>query len=298
MTTGAMTTFLSPLFESAAQRPTPKAEAGSRACLAGWPTESGESNLAKLVLSLSGNVLNQYFTDKPVITIGRSKDSDIAIHDALLSREHARINTVGEDHIIEDMQSSNGTLVNGIRVTRKILRHRDVIGLGAHTLQYVNTRKASDVDLDRTMVIQPISRDGLLANGSPQAVAASARATKKWLPEASVRVLHNENTGNKTSDHIRLERVVTTFGTPGSRLIVITRRPQGYFLTHVEGSHLPKLNDKTISADAHQLRGGDVIEGAGCKLEFLIDEQPIRHETQNNIQPASQTIDKAPANTE
>ena len=225
--------------------------------------------MAKLVLSLNGNVLNQYFTDKPVISIGRSSDSDIAIHDALLSREHARINTVGEDHILEDLQSSNGTLVNGVRATRKILRHRDVIGLGSHTLQYLNARMASDVDLERTMIIQPLSRDGLPAEGKPQAAAPSARTTKTRQPDASIKVLAAEAGEHSAGTSVHLDRVVTTFGTPGERLIVITRRPQGYFLTHVEGSHLPRLNGKTISAEAHLLHSGDAIEAAGCRLEFL-----------------------------
>jgi pSer/pThr/pTyr-binding forkhead associated (FHA) protein len=225
--------------------------------------------LAKLVLSLSGNVLNQYFTDKSVISIGRSKESDIAINDALLSREHARINTVGEDHIIEDMESSNGTLVNGVRATRKILRHRDVIGLGNHTLQYLNTRMASDVDLERTMVIQALPREGLLAEGKPQAAAPSVRAAKAWLPDASIKVITAEAGEHSAGDYVHLDRVVTTFGVPGERLIVITRRPQGYFLTHVEGRHLPRLNGKPISAEAHPLHNGDTIEAAGCQLEFL-----------------------------
>ena len=227
--------------------------------------------MAKLVLSLSGNVLNQYFTDKPVISIGRSSDSDIAINDALLSREHARINTVGEDHIIEDMESSNGTLVNGVRATRKILRHRDVIGLGSHTLQYLNTRMASDVDLERTMVIQPLSRDGLPAEGKPQAAVPAVRPAKAWLPDASIKVLAAEAGEHSAGAYIHLDRVVTTFGIPGERLIVITRRPQGYFMTHVEGKHLPRLNGKAIVAEAHLLHSGDAIEAAGCRLEFLVD---------------------------
>jgi len=228
--------------------------------------------LAKLVLSLSGNVLNQYFTDKPVLCIGRDSANDIAINDALLSREHARITTVGEDHIIEDLQSSNGTLVNGAPVTRKILHHRDVIGLGSHTLRYLNTRMASDVDLERTMLIKPLAREGMAGKDNPTAAARPAiRSAKSWQPEASVKVLAAKAGEYSLGVTVRLDRVVTTFGTPGEQLAVITRRPQGYFLTHVEGSQPPRINRQAIGTEAHPLRHGDEIETSGYKLAFQVD---------------------------
>jgi len=227
--------------------------------------------LAKLVLSLNGNVLNQYFTDKPVLSIGRDDANDIAVNDALLSREHARITTVGEDHIIEDLQSSNGTLINGAPATKKILHHRDVIGLGSHTLRYLNTRMASEVDLERTMLIKALPRDGVPAEDRQPAAMPAIRTTKVWLPEASVKVLAAKAGEYSLGVTVRLDRVVTTFGTPGERLIVISHRPQGYFLTHVEGQHLPRLNGKAITAEAHPLQHGDEIEAAGYKLSFQVD---------------------------
>lgn len=227
--------------------------------------------MAKLVLSLNGNVLNQYFTDKPVISIGRDSGNDIAINDALLSREHARITSVGEDHIIEDLQSSNGTLVNGSPVTRKILQHRDIIGLGDHTLRYLNTRMASEIDLERTMLIKALPRDGLPTEDNPLAATPAIRTAKAWLPAASIRVLAAEAGELAVGTSVKLERVVTTFGIPGERLIVITRRPQGYFLSHVEGPQRPRLNGRTIPGEAQPLRSGDAIEAAGYRLEFVID---------------------------
>ncbi|MFZ2268320.1 MAG: FHA domain-containing protein [Azonexus sp.] len=228
--------------------------------------------MAKLVLSLNGNVLNQYFTDKSVLCIGRDEANDIAVNDALLSREHARITTVGEDHIVEDLQSSNGTLINGVPVTRKILHHRDVIGLGNHTLRYLNTRMASDVDLERTMLIKALPRDGQPAADKPHAAMPAIRSSKAWLPEARVKVLAAKTGEYSLGVVVRLDRVVTTFGTPGEQLVVITRRPQGYFLTHVEGPQLPRLNGKAITAEAHALHHGDEIAAAGYRLTFEIDK--------------------------
>jgi len=224
--------------------------------------------LAKLILSLNGNVLNQYFVDKPVITIGRDTSNDIVVNDALLSREHARIVSVGEDHIVEDLQSSNGTLVNGSPQTRKILHHRDVIGLGNHSLSYQNTRMASDVDLERTMLFKALPRDGMPIHDALAAKPA-IRSTKTWQPDAGVKVLAVDAGPHEVGTEVRMDRVVTTFGMPGEQLIVITRRPQGYFLTHVEGAKLPLVNQRAITAEAHALQHGDQIEAAGYKLEFL-----------------------------
>ena len=227
--------------------------------------------MAKLVLSLNDNVLNQYFTDKPVIRIGRDGSNDIVINDALLSREHARITCVGEDHIIEDLQSGNGTLINGNPVTQKILRHRDVIGLGNHLLRYLNTRMASDVDLERTMLIKALPREEQTDAETAHTNAPAIRTTRQAWPEASVKVLTSGSDQHAPGNQVRLDRVVTTFGTPGEHLIVITRRPQGYFLTHVEGAQPPRLNRRAIMPQAHILAHGDEIEAAGYRLTFQVD---------------------------
>ena len=227
--------------------------------------------MAKLVLSLNDNVVNQYFTDKPILRIGRDSANDIVINDALLSREHARITCVGEDHIIEDLQSGNGTLVNGTPVTQKILRHRDVIGLGNHLLRYLNTRMAAELDLERTMLIKPLSREGLPEGETPPAAVPAIRPSRSWQPEASVKVLTSGSNKHAPGNRVRLDRVVTTFGIPGERLVVITRRPQGYFLTHVEGTHPPRLNHRAIMPEPHLLRHGDEIEAAGYRLAFRVE---------------------------
>jgi hypothetical protein len=68
---------------------------------------------------------------------------------------------------------------------------------------------------------------------------------------------------------VPLERVVTTFGVPGEALIVLTRRPQGVFLSHVEGSRYPRVNQQQIGKAPHELKANDVIEAAGYKLKFI-----------------------------
>ncbi len=225
--------------------------------------------MAKLVLTLEGKVVGQYFIDKPDVSIGRDPESDVPVNDPLLSMAHARIVSIGEDEIIEDLQSSHGTRVNGREITRQILQHRDVIELGKHQLRYMNSRIASDVDFERTMIIQTLPRSVDDAEDASLVDVPAARAARIRFPQGSVRVLSAAGKFAR-GEIVRLDRVVTTFGTPGDQLIVLTRRPQGVFVTHVEGSRFPRVNQQSIGDAPHALRDGDVIEAAGYQLEYKL----------------------------
>ena len=129
--------------------------------------------------------------------------------------------------------------------------------------------KAEESELDRTMLIRALPK---IPDQASQALAATAgdaqvntaRATKVHLPSGRVKAL----AGARSGAQIELDRVVATFGTPGEQLAVITRRPQGYFLTHVEGARYPQVNGATLDGEPHPLHTGDVIEVADEKLEF------------------------------
>ena len=95
----------------------------------------------------------------------------------------------------------------------------------------------------------------------------SARMAGIRFPTGRVRVI----AGSRAGDTIELDRVVATFGAPGHQLAVITRRPHGYFITHVEGRHSPRVNRRSVGKQARALHHGDVIEVADQKLEFLLE---------------------------
>jgi len=226
--------------------------------------------VAKLILSLNGTVINQFFIDKPSLTIGREQGNDIVIDDAVLSRQHARVLTVEKDQIVEDLQSSNGTLLNGRPLTRQILQHGDVIQLGSHHLRYMSTRVAADADLERTMIIKGLSRMAeAAAQAAPVAVGPAARPAKARLPEGCITVRAGPGHSG-CGETLRLDRVIATFGTPGEQLLVIARRPQGYVLSHVEGPQTPRVNGQSIGSGSHTLCDGELIEMADWRLEFRL----------------------------
>lgn len=230
--------------------------------------------MAKLVLSLDGAVVYQCFVDSDRMTVGREAANRIVIDDPTVSREHAAIVPVGNDHILEDLASANGTFVNGVRVPRRILQHGDVIELGRFQLRYVNPRAAADADLERTMLIPGLSANlpGPLtpARRAEALPLSSSHSSRKNFPNGRVKIV----SGACAGEAIELLRVVAVFGTPGASSALIVRRPQGYYLQHVEGWRSPRVNGRWIGKDARLLGHGDVVEIAGQKLEFAQDRGP------------------------
>jgi pSer/pThr/pTyr-binding forkhead associated (FHA) protein len=98
------------------------------------------------------------------------------------------------------------------------------------------------------------------------AVSAAAAAPQAGAPKqvAVVQVLTGPNAGKE----LELVKNLTTLGKPGLQVAVLTRRPHGFFITHVEGENFPLVNGQPLTNQAHQLNEHDVIELAGVKMEF------------------------------
>ena len=230
--------------------------------------------MSKLVLSRDGSILFQCFLEQERVKIGKEPYNQVVIDDPAVGAEHAVIIPIGNDHILEDLNSVNGTIVNGTRVQRHILQHGDVVEFGAFYLRYLNPRASAERDLERTMLIAGLQGrvDAAPDESGPPADEVrmpSARLSGIRFPDGSIRVI----AGNRTGDTIRLDRVVATFGTPGGPLAVIARRPHGYFIAHVEGRRFPRVNGQSIGKEARLLRHGDVIEVADQKLDFVLDSR-------------------------
>ena len=223
--------------------------------------------MAKLVLSSGGSVVFQCFVDKARLGVGRDPTNQVVINDPMVSREHAAIVPVGNDHILEDLASRNGTIVNGTRMPRRILQHGDVVELGAFRLRYLNP-KSADVELDRTMLIEGIAEARVgRPFGAEELAVSRTRATRINFPKGRTHML----SGPRAGTTIELDRVVARFGKPGHRSALLVRRPQGYFLAHVEGSRVPRVNGQAVGKEAQRVNDGDVIEVADEKFKFAVD---------------------------
>lgn len=243
--------------------------------------------MAKLIFSLDGAFLGEYALDKDRLSIGRRPTNDIHIDNLAVSGEHATIVTIGNDSFLEDLGSTNGTLVNGKPIKKHVLQHGDQIEFGKYQLKYVNEASAAkpaaavQEDFEKTMIIRPAAVKAAAAEAQKMqstvaqpamAPAAAAPSVAPPPPAAStepvgrIQVLSGPSTGKE----LVLNKALTTLGKPGVQVAVITKRPQGYFITHVEGQQHPVVNGQSVGAQAHGLRDHDVIELAGVKMEFYL----------------------------
>jgi pSer/pThr/pTyr-binding forkhead associated (FHA) protein len=298
--------------------------------------------MAKLILSLDGMVIREYPLTKERTTLGRKPHNDIVIDNLAISGEHAMIMTILNDSFLEDLGSTNGTLVNGQPIKKHFLQNNDVVELGKYKLKYVTeavAAQASPADFEKTMVLRAapggprpepakvevgastgknfsdtvVNPDGMQTQGqglreaarqaaaaggpapsapaavptpapapvaapaqtaapAPVAHAAAITTTTGTVPfaagqiQGTIQILSGPSAGKE----LPLSKPLTTLGKPGVQVAVIAKRPQGYFITHVEGATFPVVNGKQLDAQAHALNDHDVVELAGVKMEFYL----------------------------
>ncbi|MCP5269147.1 MAG: FHA domain-containing protein [Zoogloeaceae bacterium] len=253
--------------------------------------------MAKMILSMDGLVLKEIPLTKERMTLGRKPHNDIQIDNLAISGEHAAVVTILNDSFLEDLNSTNGTLVNGQPIKKHFLKNGDVVELGKYKLKYI-AEQASPVtdaaDFEKTMVMRPgmvrpapepaAEAKPVAAPAAPAAAsakpvggdtqaglhataAAAATAAAQPAPAAAaIQILNGANAGRE----LELTKTLTTLGKPGLQVAVIAKRPHGFFITHVEGAKFPVVNGKILDAQAHQLADHDVIEIAGIKMEFFL----------------------------
>jgi pSer/pThr/pTyr-binding forkhead associated (FHA) protein len=226
-----------------------------------------------LILSLDGAVLAEYNMNKERYTIGRLPDNDIRIDNPAVSGHHSLIINILNDSFLEDLNSTNGTYVNGKLIKKHALQHGDVITAGHHQLRFVEEDEAHQDEFEKTMVIQPSARPvervrsataDVAATGSRRSLATAAPALKK----AKLQVLSGAFAGRE----LELTKALTTLGRPGVQVAAITRRSEGFFIVHVDAEqadHFPLVNGAPIGAQARKLADNDVIQLAGVKMGFF-----------------------------
>ncbi|MFZ5555422.1 MAG: FHA domain-containing protein [Pseudomonadota bacterium] len=219
---------------------------------------------------MDGLVLKEFPLDKERVTIGRKETNDIHIDNLAVSGNHAVIVTILNDSFLEDLNSTNGTLVNGKQVQKHFLQDGDVVEIGKYKLKYVNEQvsDARHTDYEKTMVLRKpaaaAAGPGAAAVPSVSA-AAPAKPAAGGVPVAAIQVL----TGPSTGRELEIHKSLTTLGKPGHQVAVIAKRPHGYFITHVEGGQNPVINGEAIGTHPRRLMDHDIIELAGVKLEFF-----------------------------
>ncbi len=223
--------------------------------------------MGKLVVSLDGVVIKEVQITKDKTTLGRRPYNDIVIDNLAVSGEHAVLQMVGADVFIEDLNSTNGTYINGKAVKKQLLTHNDTVEIGKYKIKFIVEDGA---DYEKTMILRPGARPPASAP-QPQAAPVSGFAPSNFgglgttVAPASIRVLNGAAAGRE----VALTKVVTTVGKPGVQVASITKRPGGYVLAHVEGTLHPTVNGNPVVGETVHLKNGDVIELAGTQMQFV-----------------------------
>jgi hypothetical protein len=223
--------------------------------------------MGKLVVSLDGVVIKEVQITKDKTTLGRRPYNDIVIDNLAVSGEHAVLQMVGADVFIEDLNSTNGTYINGKAVKKQLLTHNDTVEIGKYKIKYL---VEDGTDYEKTMIMKP----GTLPAGHASAPAYAPTGgfgnsgfgtLGSTVVPASIRVLNGAAAGRE----VNLTKVVTTVGKPGVQVASITKRPGGYVFAHVEGAMRPTVNGHPLTGETVQLKNGDVIELAGTQMQFV-----------------------------
>jgi len=218
--------------------------------------------MPKMIVSIDEVVIKEVQLTKERTTLGRRPYNDIVIDNLAVSGEHAVIQMAGSDVVIEDLNSTNGTYVNGKAVKKQVLTSGDFIEVGKYKIKFIGDSAANN--FDKTMVYRAQSAPSRAA-AMPPSSPRGLGDTPAVVQNASIKVLSGAAAGRE----VPLTKVVTTVGKPGVAVAAITKRQHGFVVHHVEGGGSPTLNGSPISAEPVTLKNGDVIELAGTQMQFV-----------------------------
>lgn len=236
--------------------------------------------MAKLILTLDNTILGEYPIVKARTVIGRRSVSDIHLDHLAVSGEHAAILQIDDDYYLEDINSTNGTRINGTLVKKHLMQHNDVVEIGRYKLRFLSEQASNHENQYPTssdiedLASKPQGQvEGGLANAQENNVPPLPKVRNETTDSqgidtllAKVKVLNGSNSGRE----LTINKAMTTLGKVGSQVAVITKRPHGYFISHIEGKVFPLLNGISIGSQSVALHSQDVIELAGVKMEFSL----------------------------
>jgi len=219
--------------------------------------------MAKLIMTLDGAIIREFMIDKDSISIGRKHGNDIQLNDLTVSGRHALFTVLGENTYVDDLGSTNGTLLNGGRVSKSTLNHSDVIQIGNYQFTFFENE---DEEYEPTMFLRAEIEDTQIMEANPPKPSDA-----KGEPLAAVKILN----GPLKSKVLELRKPFNTLGFNGIKMAMIARTATGYTLTAIKNTKLrrtndtPSINGQMLGEEAVSLKDHDELELAETKMEFF-----------------------------
>lgn len=222
--------------------------------------------MSKLIMTLDGAVLKEIVLDRDTLSIGRRPGNDVQLNDLAVSGRHALV-TAMQNTYVEDLGSTNGTLVNGKKVTKAILKSGDVIQIGSHQFTYLTQEQAT---YEPTMFLKAEFEPTMMLDtgmGSRQVTADTTRGG----PLGAVKILDGPMKGKV----LELRKPFNTVGINGVKVALISREAGGYTIHGIKSrklrraSDLPMVNGEPIGEGSRKLKDKDQIEMVETKMQFF-----------------------------
>lgn len=219
--------------------------------------------MAKLIMTLDGAIVREYPIEKDTLSIGRKHGNDIQLNDLTVSGRHALFTVMGDNTFVDDLGSTNGTLINGGRVAKSPVKHGDIIQVGNFQFTYYDNNTAA---YEPTMFIRAEIEDTQIMQANPP-----KSTDAKGEPLAGVRIKN----GPLAKKVLELRKPFNTLGFNGIKMAMIARTTNGYNITMITNNKLrrandtPMVNGKAVGSEAVPLKDHDILELAGTQMEFF-----------------------------
>lgn len=222
------------------------------------------------------NIGEYHVKEGQSLTIGRSDKNNIVIENLAVSGRHAKIDALEDGYLLTDLKSKNGSFVNEKQVTSHWLENNDVITIGKHTLVFAykegekQFESAASGMMDKTMVMDTAAHRDLLAKSVPDMAAMEKKEPIGILSflsggEGEIELTKKlTKIGKDSSSDIKVGGMMV-----GKTAATISKRPQGYHLSYVEGMSKPKVNNEAVK-ESVLLKEFDIIEIGSVKMEFIL----------------------------
>ena len=207
-----------------------------------------------ITVSIDGVTIKEIQLTKDRTTLGRRPYNDIVIDNLAVSGEHAVLQMSGADVVLEDLNSTNGTYINGKAVKKQPLQNNDIIEIGKYRIKFAHDGQSGHGE--KTTVI----------NAGSVVPSATGSESITTAPNAAIQVLSGAAAGRE----MQLVKMMTTIGKLGAAVIAITRQSHGYVVALMESTEtIPTINGSPIGPEAVNLNHGDLLELAGTQMRFI-----------------------------
>ena len=218
--------------------------------------------VSKLTLSFRGKVLKVFPITQGTVTVGSDPSCFIHIDSLAVAPTHAKIATQGNESVITAVENTEGVYLFQNKITEHQLKDGDLLRVGKHNLSFSYEENNNLSVNDSTASIDISTASDHLQESATKTPANAAIHKQGWL-----QILTGQNLGKALS----LNRSMTNLGKPGVATAVITRRNDGYFISHLEGKGSPMVGTETIGERSIKLKEGDVIQIGNIKMQFYLE---------------------------